>query len=94
MNELRQHQEELRRISGAARAASDSGASKRECIRLRQACSLQIEILLAEMGEVELVQEVRKLGIDPRIERLKDYLATDVAGEEAPATISETAREG
>lgn len=93
VSELRQHQEELRRISDSARAASDNGAAKRECIRLRQSCSLQIEILLAEMGEVELVQEVRKLGIDPRIARLNQYLGTDTAGAETPVTSSDTGRE-
>ena len=37
---------------------------------------MQINVVLAELGAVEVVHEIQRLSFDKRIERLKEYIAT------------------
>jgi hypothetical protein len=54
-------------------------SEKREYRQQRQSCSLRINVLLAEMGELDLVNELQKLSFERRIQRLEEYLATPYA---------------
>jgi hypothetical protein len=54
-------------------------SQKREYRQERQACSLRINVLLAEMGEIDLVNELQKLSFERRIRRLEEYLASPPA---------------
>jgi hypothetical protein len=56
-----------------------AGAQKRVERKNRQVCSLKIEVLLAEMGELELVTRFRKSSAAWRIKTLEAYLSSDVA---------------
>lgn len=47
---------------------------KRECRQGRQLCALQIEVVLAEMGELDLVEQIQKLPFGRRIERLREFI--------------------
>jgi hypothetical protein len=51
-------------------------SKKREYRQQRQSCSLRINVLLAEMGEIDLVNELQKLSFERRIQRLEEYLAS------------------
>jgi hypothetical protein len=53
--------------------------SKRDFREQRQACVLWINVLLAEVGEVDLVNELQKMSFERRIQRLEEYLASDSA---------------
>jgi hypothetical protein len=73
---------ELRRQhEGFVRASEDTGLSdqKREFREQRQACMLWINVLLAEVGEVDLVNELQKMSFERRIQRLEEYLASNSA---------------
>ena len=72
---------ELRRLHEAYQRASDESdaAEKRDCRQERQSCALWINILLAEIGELDLINELEKLSFDRRIERLEEYLASPPA---------------
>ena len=56
-----------------------NASQKREYRQQRQSCSLQINVLLAEMGEIDLVNELQKLSFERRIQRLEEYLASSHA---------------
>ncbi|MBN2381598.1 hypothetical protein JXQ70_01825 [bacterium] len=49
---------------------------KKQLRTIRQETSLKINVLLAELGEIGLVEEVEKLPFDTRIERLKQFSST------------------
>jgi hypothetical protein len=76
VRELRRRQDEFHAISAQDRTSPELAAAKRECLRSRQTCALQINVLLAEMGAVDLIEELRKLGVERRIEQLESYLDT------------------
>jgi len=70
---------ELRRHNGIFHSVSreenpDLAPQKRDALRNRQACALQINVVLAEMGQVDLVEELKKLAVGRRIERLEFYI--------------------
>jgi hypothetical protein len=75
LTELRRLQEQFRSIARHDEVAPRHGSEKRECLRARQACVLRIDVLLAELGQVELVDELRKLAVERRIDRLEGWLA-------------------
>jgi hypothetical protein len=56
-----------------------SEAEKRSSRQLRESSVLKINIVLAEMGEIELVEETQKLSYERRIQRLEEYLAGPAA---------------
>jgi len=49
-------------------------AAKREFRQQRQSCVLWINVLLAEVGELELVKELQKMSFERRIRRLEEYI--------------------
>ena len=51
----------------------------------RQEAALQINIVLAEMGEFDLVETIQKMPFDERIRVLLDLLSSRGAGIDAPA---------
>ena len=55
-------------------------------------CALEIDLLLAEMGEVDLVREIQALAFGQRIKRLERYLASPAAAP-ANATSNDEDRE-
>ncbi len=84
-DELRKLIEELRqRHEGFERAVSDEWSDparsdeKREHRQGRQMCALQIEVVLAEMGELDLVEQIQKLPFPRRIEKLQEFIASSV----------------
>jgi hypothetical protein len=52
---------------------------KRDFRYQRQACALQINVILAEMGELDLVAELQKLSFERRIRRLEEFLSSPTA---------------
>jgi hypothetical protein len=79
---------ELRRQHEGYQHASENewsnralASEKREYRQQRQFCVLSINVLLAEIGEIDLVDELEKLSHERRIVRLEEYLAS------APATV-------
>ncbi len=54
-------------------------ARKRGLLQERQLCAFQIEVLLAEMGEIELAEYLQKLPFERRIETLEEFLAGNSA---------------
>lgn len=80
VRELRRLQESFQRISENEGSGNVTAADKRECLRARQDCALQISVLLAEMGEVDLVEQLRKMAVERRVERLERYLAATEVG--------------
>jgi hypothetical protein len=76
LHDLHRHHARFQQI--AAEDDPELAAEKRESLRLRQTCLLQINVLLAEMGAVDLVEETKKLGVEKRIERLVAFLRARV----------------
>ena len=68
---------ELRRLHEAyVRALEDPDLAdeKKELRQQRQSCVLWINVILAESGELDLVNELEKVSFDRRIERLEEFL--------------------
>ena len=81
-NRLSEFVVELKRQhEGYLRASEDPKATieKRDFREQRQACVLWINVLLAEVGEVDLVNELQKMSFERRIQRLEEYLAGNSA---------------
>src|SRR6185295_10477938 len=74
VSELRRQHEAYQRAS-----SNEQAAEKKDCRQQRQSCTLWINVLLAEIGELDLVNEIEKLSFDRRIERLEEYLASPPA---------------
>ncbi len=72
--ELRRQHEGFERASAQEWSNPALAAEKRKFRQNRQACVLQINVVLAEMGELDLVNEVQKLSFERRIQRLEEYL--------------------
>ena len=51
-------------------------SEKREYRQERQSCMLRINVLLAETGELDLVNELEKLSFERRIQRLEECIAS------------------
>lgn len=81
-NRLSEFVAELKRQhEGYVRASEDPKATieKRDFREQRQACVLWINVLLAEVGEVDLVNELQKMSFERRIQQLEEYLASNPA---------------
>jgi DNA repair protein RadA len=81
-NRLAEFVTELKRQhEGFLRASEDStlAQEKRDFREQRQSCVLWINVLLAEVGEVDLVCELQKMSFERRIQRLEEYLASNSA---------------
>src|SRR5262245_29015143 len=70
-----------RQHEGFVRASEETSLSnqKRDFREQRQACVLWINVLLAEVGELDLVNELQKMSFERRIQRLEEYLASNSA---------------
>lgn len=74
---------ELGRVLGELSAAHDAfqraelsedRSLKRNARSARQACTHQVNVLLAEMGAVDLVKELERVATAQRIERVREYI--------------------
>ncbi len=90
---LRRLVDDLRRKhKGYERASSEEwtdpqlAEQKRELREARQACALQIEVLLADLGEVELAERIQRLPMGLRLEALGQFVES---AEGAPLTAQE-----
>jgi len=77
--ELRRHHEGFQRASENEWSNPELAAEKRDYRQQRQSSMLWINVLLAEVGELDLVNELEKLSPERRIQRLEEYLATPPA---------------
>lgn len=50
-------------------------SAKREFRQQRQSCVLWINVLLAEVGELDLIDELQKMSFERRIQRLEEYIS-------------------
>jgi hypothetical protein len=72
--DLRYQHEHFQHASRNESSNPSLASRKREARQQRQSCMLRINILLAEMGELDLVNELQKLSFERRIQRMKEYL--------------------
>ena len=79
VDDLRKHHEEFLCASETKPSNPASESEKRKSRQLREASVLKINVALAEMGEIDLVEETRKLSFERRIQRLEDYLSGSAA---------------
>ncbi len=84
--ELRKHHEQFKVACEDDRHDATLAAVKRESRCTRQACALKINVLLAEMGELDLVEQIQKLAFERRIEKLDAYIGRTI--EILPAAIA------
>jgi hypothetical protein len=73
--DLRRLHDEFERYTTAEVSDAGYAAQKREARRARMSCALQLEVVLAELGELDLVEQMQKLAFVRRIEKLEEYLA-------------------
>ena len=76
---LRQQHEGFQQASENEWADPSLAEEKKAFRYQRQASVLQINVILAEMGELDLVNELQKLSFDRRIRRLEEFLGSPVA---------------
>ncbi len=86
VSELRKHHDQFRVACEDDRHDPTLAAVKRESRCTRQACALKINVLLAEMGELDLVEQIQKLAFERRIEKLDAYIGRTI--EIIPAAIA------
>ncbi len=55
---------------------AEDAAGRRTHRRARETAALRLNVLLAEMGEVQLVDETQRLSFDHRIQRLREFVAS------------------
>jgi hypothetical protein len=77
--ELRRYHEGFELATENEWSNQELASDKREYRQQRQACSLRINVLLAEMGEVDLVNELQKFSFERRIQRIEEFLASPCA---------------
>lgn len=76
IEELRQRHEGFERAIQEESSDPARSEEKREYRQERQVCALKIEVVLAEMGELDLVEQIQKLPFSRRIERLQEFIAS------------------
>jgi hypothetical protein len=74
--ELRCRHEELESTSAGAALNAGLATEKGRRRQLRQQCFLQIIAILAELGEVDLINKIQRLSFRQRLKRLGDHLET------------------
>lgn len=79
VSDLKQQQEGYERASGGW--TEDAAEEKKRLRQARQDTLLQINVVLAQLGEVDLIHEIEKLPFERRIERLQAYLTEGPAGD-------------
>jgi len=73
--ELKTHHQLYEELISTGWNDPDFNDKKKKYRKIRQESSLKINVLLAELGEVDLVEEIEKLPFDTRIERLELFIA-------------------
>jgi len=76
VRELRHQEEEIQSTRPRRNAKLALETERRQRLRLRQCYSLQVIAILAELGELDLIQKIQKLSFKRRIQRLEKYLGT------------------
>ncbi len=79
VHDLRSQQEGYERASSGW--TEDAAEEKKRLRQARQDTLLQINVVLAQLGEVDLIHEIEKLPFERRIDRLEGYLAEGPEGE-------------
>jgi hypothetical protein len=79
IGDLRQQQEGYERASSGW--TEDAAEEKKRLRQARQDTLLQINVVLAQLGEVELIHEIEKLPFERRLDRLGAFLAETPAGD-------------
>jgi hypothetical protein len=79
VTELRKLQEWYERASGDW--SQDAAEEKKRLRSARTDTLMQINVVLAQLGEVELIHEIEKLPFERRIERVETYLSEGMIGE-------------
>lgn len=74
--ELRNLNERFQIASKNERSNRAFAAEKREFRQQRQHCWLGMNVLLAEMGEVNLLIKLKKLSFDRRLQRLQQFISS------------------
>jgi hypothetical protein len=73
---LRRHHEAFKQACDEVNVDRKLAGTKRDARRKRRDCALEVEVLLAEMGEVALVRRIQALAFERRIEQLEEYAAS------------------
>jgi hypothetical protein len=76
VEELGAHHEAFQRLAGSDEDRPEEAASRKLHRRARQDASLKLNVLLAEMGEVQFVDELQRLPFEGRLQSLKSFLGT------------------
>ncbi len=79
VHDLRSQQEGYERASGGW--TEDAAEEKKRLRQARQDTLLQINVVLAQLGEVDLIHEIEKLPFERRIDRLTAFLEEAPEGE-------------
>jgi hypothetical protein len=79
ISDLRAQQEGYERASSGW--TEDAAEEKKRLRQARQDTLLQINVVLAQLGDVELIHELEKLPFERRIERLNVYLREEMQGQ-------------
>jgi hypothetical protein len=74
VSELRRLHEELENASAGATLNAGLSNEKRQRRQLRQQCFLQIIATLAELGDIDLINNIQRLSFRQRIKRLREHL--------------------
>jgi hypothetical protein len=73
VNELRD-QMDIERVKGEAGTDTPAVDARRRRLRRRQQCFLEINVTLAELGELGLINQLKKLSRKQRLQVLDEYL--------------------
>jgi hypothetical protein len=76
VKELRTHHEIFEGACAEPTPSKELDATKRDSRRDRQACALRVNVLLAEMGNLDLIEEIEKLALGRRTEKLETFVQT------------------
>jgi hypothetical protein len=92
LDELRKRQEGFERAAAEEWRDPAQAEEKRVHRQERQVSALKIEVVLAEMGELELVDEIHKLPFARRIEKLEEFMhrSSDAASGESTSGATST----
>jgi len=91
LDEMRKRHEGFERAAAEEWSDLALAEEKRVHRQGRQMTALKIEVALAEMGELELVEQIQKLPFPGRIERLEEFIQQLVTEEAAPAATAHEA---
>jgi len=79
VRELQHQEKEIERTLAATGSKPALETERHQRRQLRQRCNLQITVMLAELGELDLIQKIQKLSFKRRISKLEKYLQAAAA---------------